>query len=172
MAEENVPDEVVSRFLRTFTRFHRVFMDANKREAPCSWHKQGDGPQIDIRHSERELMFIIKETEKQFPQGVSVSELSRIMCVKPPSITAPLNSLVAFGLVSREQDNNDRRMVRVHVTEKGKILLTNRKKMLYDRTRRLMESLGTQKAEQMVTIMEDIFAYFEKEMQEHPHEHP
>lgn len=52
--------------------------------------------------------------------GISVSELAEDTGVTPGAITQFVNTLVEKGLVAREGDPNDRRIVRLKLTDKAK----------------------------------------------------
>ncbi|MDQ7002192.1 MAG: MarR family transcriptional regulator [Ghiorsea sp.] len=52
--------------------------------------------------------------------GLTQTKLAQILGKDKASITRLLNSLVQLGLVERMQDSNDRRIIRAHITIKGK----------------------------------------------------
>lgn len=54
---------------------------------------------------------------------VSLAELAAAEQVRPPTMTRLVDRLVEEGLVTREPDRKDRRMVRIAVTEKGRRLM-------------------------------------------------
>ena len=77
------------------------------------------------------FMSIIKEAElfpRQIPflltinslNGCTQKELAIIFKYKPASITDALKRLEKSELIERKQDENDLRIVRVYITEKGK----------------------------------------------------
>jgi DNA-binding MarR family transcriptional regulator len=58
--------------------------------------------------------------------------------VRPPTMTRVVNALVRGGLVAREVDAEDRRVVRVRATRKGRALLQRgRRRRIAHLTRRL-----------------------------------
>ncbi|HWY80190.1 MAG TPA: MarR family transcriptional regulator [Candidatus Sulfotelmatobacter sp.] len=55
--------------------------------------------------------------------NAQMSEIAEYFHIEMPSATSLLNKLVALQLVKRQNDKNDRRMVRVTLTEAGNELL-------------------------------------------------
>ena len=51
------------------------------------------------------------------PEGVSVKELAEILSVSPGAVTQFIDALVEKGLVSREEDRDDRRLLRIKLTK-------------------------------------------------------
>ena len=68
----------------------------------------------------------------------TLGELAQAEQVRPPSITRIVQNLEADGLVEREPDAADRRIVRVRATEKGRqILEEGRRRRISDLAGRL-----------------------------------
>lgn len=174
MPEQPIPDELVKRYFCTVLQFQRMLLTEHKRppggysQPTCD--SQDHSCMHDLKHSERMLLFAIQHIAKDYPNGVSVTELSHLLHVKPPSITAPLNHMEKKELVRRVQDSNDRRIVRVHITKEGETCLEKAKQMFYTRTRGLLEHLGMEKAKQYVLLMEEVLAYVKSE-HEQPNTH-
>jgi DNA-binding MarR family transcriptional regulator len=55
-------------------------------------------------------------------EGVHVKELARQLCLDSSSLTGHLDRLERVGLVVRQDDPDDRRAVRIFLTEKGRHL--------------------------------------------------
>ena len=64
------------------------------------------------------IMFLLSRNE-----GLTQSNISTLLAKDKAMITRLLNSLVEEGLVRRDQDESDRRVVRSYLTDKGKKLL-------------------------------------------------
>jgi DNA-binding MarR family transcriptional regulator len=58
-----------------------------------------------------------------FGGPISLGDLAGAEQVRPPTITRLVQGLERHGLVRREQDTNDRRLTRIHATEKGRRVL-------------------------------------------------
>jgi DNA-binding MarR family transcriptional regulator len=67
----------------------------------------------------KSLMFI------DFEGSTCVKDLAGALKMAPPNATKLVDSLVKAGLVSREENPGDRRMLLLRTTPKGKILITN-----------------------------------------------
>lgn len=58
--------------------------------------------------------------------GMRASDLAMLLDIRPPSLTEKLRKLEADGLIYRQQDRKDGRIVRVYITELGKEALTEK----------------------------------------------
>jgi DNA-binding MarR family transcriptional regulator len=59
-----------------------------------------------------------------WPQdGLTHSEMAENLCVQPATVTRMLDRLVKAGLVQRRTDEDDQRISRVYLTEKGQEIL-------------------------------------------------
>jgi DNA-binding MarR family transcriptional regulator len=58
-----------------------------------------------------------------FAGPLSLAELAAEEQVRAPTMTRTVDALVAAGLVTRETDSRDRRMVRISATDEGRRLL-------------------------------------------------
>ena len=76
------------------------------------WDRRG------LTMSQLRLMFLICRSE-----GRSVGELAEEMQVKPATLTGLADRLAAQALIERAHDQDDRRVVRVRLTEDGRALL-------------------------------------------------
>jgi len=52
--------------------------------------------------------------------GQTVSQLMTDICVKPATISNTINRMVSNGLIDKVKDENDNRVSRIFLTEKGK----------------------------------------------------
>lgn len=84
----------------------------------------------------------------------TLGELAAAEQVTPPSMTRIVRNLEADGLVERETDAADRRVVRVRATERGRsILLEGRRRRVADLAARL-EGLGEDDLETLARAAE------------------
>jgi DNA-binding MarR family transcriptional regulator len=54
--------------------------------------------------------------------GISLTELGRILDFDNPTITGIINRMARAKLIRRNRDRNDRRIIKVYLTQKGKEL--------------------------------------------------
>jgi len=73
-----------------------------------------------------------------FSDGIALGALAAAEQVRPPTMTRIVDALVAAGLVVREADPADRRIVRLSATHKGReILLAGKARRVEALSRRL-----------------------------------
>jgi len=74
--------------------------------------------------------------------GLSQGDLARRQSVEPPSMCRMVDRLQRDGLVRRRRDADDRRVVRVHLTDRGREVIARGSTLLDDHHRRLATALG------------------------------
>jgi DNA-binding MarR family transcriptional regulator len=76
--------------------------------------------------------------------GMSVKQLAGILGVASPNVTRIVDGLVEQGLVRREENPQDRRMLVITATEKGGALIGDLRESVLTQFARLMEDLSTE----------------------------
>lgn len=71
-----------------------------------------------------------------------MGEVAEMLSVTPPTATSIVNRLVSRGLIRRERDNNDRRVVKLRLLSKGSAALAARRKQFRERTASMLQSLS------------------------------
>jgi DNA-binding MarR family transcriptional regulator len=145
-------------------------MDSNRREAAkrlvdvcwnlsrTNWHQS---PVAGLRSSEMWTLYCIKKnTDLNFP-GIKISEISTFLRVTSPSVTQLINSLEAQGLVERNIDTEDRRAVRIKITEKGERILRKAAKALHELFGGLVEYLGEKNTNLLADLLSQVLSYFD-----------
>ncbi|WP_068620801.1 MarR family winged helix-turn-helix transcriptional regulator [Paenibacillus tuaregi] len=130
----------------------RLF-DAFNRARKADWRRPSVGG---CKPSEMRLLFYIKRGMKNHEEGFSVSELSSALEVTSPTVTQLINSLEAEGLVERRMDSNDRRAVRVKLTQQGMDLTEKAMQAFFGRFIELYEYLGEEQSEQLSELLEKV----------------
>jgi DNA-binding MarR family transcriptional regulator len=54
--------------------------------------------------------------------GMSQAELARVVAIEPPTMVRTIDRMVRDGLVTRAPDPEDRRISRIHLTDRGRAL--------------------------------------------------
>lgn len=139
--------DIAKKLLGTFEQFRRIM--------------KGPPTYTDLKHSEMGLLFQIKGGCSREPDGAKISELSNRMHVTSPSITQLVTVLEERGLVVRTMDKEDRRSVKVSLTEKGNEVTKQAEEHLTAMLTGLVEHLGKEKSLQLVDILGDVFNYFQ-----------
>ncbi len=80
----------------------------------------GRRPAEGCTRSETMLLFAIRRGMSAGSPGLKMSEISGILRVSLPTVTQTVNLLVARGLLERGADPDDRRAVRIRLTEAGR----------------------------------------------------
>lgn len=142
--------------LKIFMQFGRLRM----KEVTKDRRKR---PHHILKRSEVMLLLSLNYQEDQFPEGISVSDISRTLQVKPPSITSVITSLEQKQMLERIMDTNDRRIVRVKMTEAGRQFIHQRKQCMIQQVEGLVNYLGQEKSAALVGLMEETYQYFKNQ---------
>jgi DNA-binding MarR family transcriptional regulator len=70
--------------------------------------------ELGLTTAQLRVLFLVRETP-----GVTAGELATRLSVTPPTISGIVDRLVKLGLMRREDDLTDRRLVRNHLTDAG-----------------------------------------------------
>jgi DNA-binding MarR family transcriptional regulator len=70
--------------------------------------------ELGLTTAQLRVLFLMRESP-----GVTAGELASRLSVTPPTISGIVDRLVKLGLVRREDDESDRRLVRNHLTDPG-----------------------------------------------------
>ncbi len=71
---------------------------------------------------------------------IPMHELAKLIGVTCPAATGLVDRLIAQGLVSRQGDPRDRRIIRIRLTPKGQRVLNN----IWDQKRRMLQQVFSQ----------------------------
>lgn len=146
--DEN-PNPKAHRLLEVFDRFRRA-----------EWHKSMvEG----FNTSELKVLFYIRRGNEQDPRGVPVSVISSMMEVASPTVTPLVKSLERQGLVIRQHDLDDRRIVRIQITDKGEEISRQATLSFSRRFARLHDYLGEERSAQLADLLEEVYLYLERE---------
>ncbi|GIP47564.1 Organic hydroperoxide resistance transcriptional regulator [compost metagenome] len=138
------------RLLKAFHRFRRL--DLSKLTPS------------EFKPSEVRLMFYILHGMEKDERGVTVSELSAMMEVASPTVTPLVRSLEERGLVLRYNDKEDRRAVRVKLTEQGLDHVKETAKKRSAQIQGLVEFLGEEKSRQLIELLEQVYDYVDMKL--------
>ncbi|MBX7247214.1 MAG: MarR family transcriptional regulator [Candidatus Sumerlaeaceae bacterium] len=85
-----------------------------------------------------------------------MSDIARLVAVTMPAATAVVDKLVRAGLVARESDVNDRRVIRITMTRTGKETTNKLKEIHEQRLREVLEILEPEKRSELIRSFERI----------------
>lgn len=155
MPQQTDLNSVAENMIRAFFQFKKLHREENRPEFDPRRPLHG------LRGSEIMLLFVLSEAQNRFPEGVPVSELSKTLSVRPPSITPLLAGLEEKELLERTMDKNDRRIVRVRLKEKGQKIVEEQKLHMVERFRGLVEYLGVEKSIMLTELINEAFQYIQ-----------
>ncbi len=140
--------DVVRNLMASFQRFKHSF-------------RPHYNPFPGLKPSEIGLLFHIRAS-CDGTDGISVSTLSRRMNVTSPSITQTVTALEERGLVERRMDEEDRRGVKVSLTEEGERITHNAETQLLEMLSGLVEHLGHERSIEFVNLLNEAIDYISK----------
>ncbi|MBN1162020.1 MAG: MarR family transcriptional regulator [Dehalococcoidales bacterium] len=118
----------------------------------------GPPPEPALSPPQVHLMFTIgrKKTE-----GLSMKELAELSRITPGAVTQFVDGLVERGLVARESDPNDRRIVRLKLTELAKNQFEKFRKEHLVSMSRIFEALNDDEIKQLIALFTKMDTYHE-----------
>jgi DNA-binding MarR family transcriptional regulator len=87
---------------------------------------------------------------------LTAGELARRVGVEQPTITRMSQRMETAGLVTRVRDENDRRVIRIALTEQGQALREQLPAMLDDVARQALDGLTTAQQTQLVGLLSHV----------------
>lgn len=143
-------DKVSPKILSAFIRLSRlVHRESHKHAHDMHDHR--------VHSGQGHLLSLIAENE-----GAKQSELAEILDMRPSSMTEMLVKLEQSGLIERRQDENDQRVMRIHMAEKGEKALKVSKAAILEMSGALFGSLTEEEQTQFLDIMEKLTANLEE----------
>ncbi|HJR17629.1 MAG TPA: MarR family transcriptional regulator [Gemmatimonadales bacterium] len=92
------------------------------------------------------------------PNAVKISEIADRMITRDPDVTRLVDRLIRQGLVSRERDSHDRRVVLIEITEEGLALLSRLDEPAGEYTEGAMAGLKPQQLRTLDTLLNEVRA--------------
>lgn len=112
-------------------------------------------------HKPSEMTLLICIARANSAEGLKVSEISRFLGLTPPTVTQLINSLEAKQMVERQADASDRRVVRIKLTEQGKIITRRARDHMDATLKRMVEYLGEEESDHLAELLLKVHAYME-----------
>lgn len=105
------------------------------------------------------------KTENPVGKGVSMKYISSGMRVSPAMVTKTMNSLEQRGIVQRITNADDRREVKVCLTEQGFQVWQTAHKNCNDFMNRVFDRLGEEKMSEFISIAEELIELAAEEIE-------
>lgn len=96
-------------------------------------------------------------------ENAQMSEIAEHFHIELPSATSLLNKLVTLQLVKRQQDEKDRRLVRIILTEEGNNMLAKAREEKEKHVTRLLSYLTKEEQQELLRLMEKLNERIEKD---------
>jgi DNA-binding MarR family transcriptional regulator len=128
-------DELIQQVIETLNRCQRAGVN------PAAWH------QIGLSHSQVGMLFMIHHHRDS-----NVKQIAEYLGVTKSAITQLIDPLVSNGLILRQNDPTDRRIVRFNLTEKGKKTFKEINKLKFSGLRSALENLSDEELEQLARL--------------------
>jgi DNA-binding MarR family transcriptional regulator len=107
------------------------------------------------------LMVTLTHAAKDSPQGLRVSELASAFNVTASGVTQLVGGLEERGYICRRMDPEDRRAVRVSLTETGRRLAESLRVSVDAIFSGLVEHLGHEKSRKLLALLTEVTRYFD-----------
>lgn len=88
--------------------------------------------------------------------GLTNAEIAELLDIKPSSVTAQVKQLEEAEMVIRKQDENDKRVSRIFLTDKGREAQETRDTMHNDISETIFGNLTDEEQEQLALLMEKL----------------
>jgi DNA-binding MarR family transcriptional regulator len=86
----------------------------------------------------------------------TMTELSQILAVTLPTMTAMIDRLIQNGLVTRNRDESDRRVVQVRLTAEGKKVIDNLMEIRKQEIEKLVKTFERAEVEVFMSSIENV----------------
>ena len=122
------------------------------------WERAKSLEDIDLSSALRfsTLQFVL---EKKNP---TMNDLAKYLRVKPPSATSLINGLVKSGFIGRKKNKNDRRIVNLHATIKGKKYFKASFLKMRENIKSIYSHLNNKEIDQLIKILKKIAYVYNK----------
>lgn len=138
-------DDLIQTVIETLVKVQRPAISA-------SWKEVG------LSHAQVSLLYLI-----HYHQGSNVKQVSEHLGITKSAVSQLADPLEETGYVRRQQDEADRRVIRLHLTAKGTALLKKLSKHKFAGLRSALESLSEDDLETLRDIYKKMAGSTKKE---------
>lgn len=118
-------------------------------------------PTDEAGHRFTHAQFRVLEITSREPHW-RMSDLAHRMALSPGSLTLMMDRLIDDGLISRGRSQEDRRVVIVQVTPKGRQMIDERRRALHQRVAAEIATLPEAEREELASAMGTIVRFLER----------
>ena len=135
------------------SREEEVYLNIQLTAERLWWRVNETLKEADLTHAQYNVLRILRGAR---PDGASCSEISERLVTKDSDITRLLNRLEARGLISRERETKDRRVIITQITAAGLRLLASLDKPVERCHRRHLGHLGDKQLATLSKLLEAV----------------
>jgi DNA-binding MarR family transcriptional regulator len=129
-----------------------AFLNVIRTAERFLWRESEFLKPYDVTLSQYNVLRILRGAE---PEGLICREISERMIARDPDITKLLDRLETRGLVKRERQENDRRVIIARVTPEGVKLVDEIDRPALRMTEELLGHLGERKLKTLIGLLEE-----------------
>ena len=116
-----------------------------------------------LTQSELELLMMLALNQYIYKKAVTVTEISNLLQITPAGVTHMINSLEGTTCIERLPASNDRRIVLVGLTGRGKQVAENYMVEIQDRLNGLFNYLGEGDSQALINLLSRSVEFFSAE---------
>jgi DNA-binding MarR family transcriptional regulator len=109
-----------------------------------------DGDADNLNRLQMAVMGVLRTT------SVTMTELAKTLMMTKPQLTHVVNRLVKLGIVERQPDAMDRRVIHVALTDNGRKTLKDMRQKVKEKIKNRLASLTSEELNQMSTALETL----------------
>lgn len=111
---------------------------------------------------ETHFLYVLRRMMQNMPEGLKVSDISDRLHVANPTVTQMANVLEARGLLERRPDPQDRRVVRLRLTDTGTKMTQTAEEAMLANVQEFIDHLGTERSQLFIELLDEVHQYFAK----------
>lgn len=89
-------------------------------------------------------------------QGISISELSKILQVKKSTVSVAINQLIDMNIVDKTQSKTDKRFYSLQLTQKGEDIIKKHMQVHKDTIKKILKILEPEEVDEFIKIIDKI----------------
>jgi DNA-binding MarR family transcriptional regulator len=113
-----------------------------------------------LTRSEYELLVMLVMNLDNASKALTVTEISNLLQITPAGVTHLINPLEEAGYIERLQDRNDRRIVRIGLTDKGSRVAEALISEVQENLIGLVNHLGEEDSKTLIRLMSQAIEFF------------
>jgi DNA-binding MarR family transcriptional regulator len=95
-------------------------------------------------------------------KDMPISEIGSKLCRSKPSMTALIDKMIEDGLVKRIDDKEDRRIINISITDRGRTMMRRKKEKMKEILKNNLENLEKEDIKKMDVALEEIVSILKK----------